>query len=86
MVVKGTKKMCPACEMARWGLGYDDTTFNSMANTKRMVTFSAQQQAELQVQEGMLLLSLHQILQHCLRNFPTTGLALFPSNDYCNWM
>ena len=34
MVAKGTKKMYPACEMARWELGYDDTTFDSMANTK----------------------------------------------------
>lgn len=64
MVVKGTKTMCPACEMATWGLGYDDTTFNnSTANTKTMVIFSAQRQAELQRQEGMLLLSLHQTHQ-----------------------
>lgn len=48
--------------------------------------FSAPWQAELHLQEGMTLLSSHQILQHCLHNSQTTGLARFPFKDHCNWI
>lgn len=39
MVVKGTKKRYTAWERAGWGLGYDNITFNSSANTKREVSW-----------------------------------------------
>lgn len=86
MVVKGTKKVYLAREMARGGWGYNNTASTAQSTPRRWSAFNTPWQGELPLQEGMLLLSLHQILQHCLPNFQTTGLVPFPFNDYCHWI
>lgn len=83
-VVKGTKQVYPVCEMARWGLGYNSAASTAQPTPKEWSAFNAPWQGELPLQEGMLLLSLHQIFQHCLHNFQTTGLVLFPFSNFCH--
>lgn len=77
MAVKGKKKVYPVCELARWGLGYNNAASTAQPAQRGWSAFNAPWQGELPPQEAMLLLSLHLIFQHYLPNFQNQVWFLF---------
>lgn len=61
---KGNKESVPCLWNGQVRVRLQQSCFNSTANTKRMVSLQCSWQGELPLQEGMFLLSLHQIFQH----------------------